>query len=91
MLTEGGATPDSQLTFAFRVATSRTPTPAELAVLRASLQKHTARFQQSPATAEQFLSQGESERNKALDVVDLAARTAVASILINMDEAISKD
>jgi hypothetical protein len=91
MLTEGGGSADSQLAFAFRLATSRTPTPGELAVLRASLQKYTDRFRQSPAAAEQFVSHGEAARNKSLDVVNLAAHTAVASIILNMDEAISKD
>jgi hypothetical protein len=91
MLTEGGRNADSQLTLAFRLATSRTPTASELATLRASLQKYTDKFQISPGSAEEFVKQGESPRNKALDVVQLAARTAVASVLLNMDEAISKD
>jgi hypothetical protein len=91
MLTEGGDSTDAQLTFAFRLATSRAPTPAELAVLRASLQRYTDRFHQSPAAAEQFVSHGEAARNKSLDVVNLAAHTAVASIILNMDEAISKN
>lgn len=91
MLTEGGSSPDSRLTFAFRLATSRAPTTAELATLRRSLQKYTERFRQSPGAAEQFVGQGEAPRNKSLDVVELAAHTAVASVLINMDESISKD
>jgi hypothetical protein len=91
MLTEGGNSADSQLTFAFRLATGRAPDAGELAVLRASLQKYTDRFRQSPTSAEQFVSHGEATRNKSLDVVNLAAHTAVASIILNMDEAISKD
>jgi hypothetical protein len=91
ILTEGGDSAETRLTFAFRLATSRTPTPSELAMLKTSLQKYTERFRQSPGAAEQFVSQGEAPRNKSLDVVDLAAHTAVASILINMDESISKD
>jgi len=91
MLTEGGTSADSQLAFAFRLATSREPTATELRTLRGSLQKYTGRFRQSPAAAEQFVNHGESPRNKSLDVVDLAARTAVASVLLNMDETISKD
>lgn len=91
MLTEVGSSADSKLTFAFRLATSRAPDTGDLAVLRASLQKYTDRFRQSPTAAEQFVSHGEAARNKSLDVVDLAAHTAVASIILNMDEAISKD
>jgi hypothetical protein len=91
MLHEGGTSTDSQLTFAFRVATSRMPTANELATLRSSLQKYSERFRQSPATAEKFVSHGEATRDKSIDTVDLAAHTAVASILLNMDESISKD
>ena len=91
MLIEGGSSADAKLTFAFRLATTRPPTADELAVLRASLQKFTERFRQSTATAEQYISHGESARNASLNVADLAAHTAVASIILNMDEAISKD
>jgi hypothetical protein len=91
MLAEGGSSADSQLTFAFRVATSRMPSADELATLRTSLQKFSERFRQSPGSAEQFVSHGEAARNKSIDTVDLAAHTAVASILLNMDESISKD
>ena len=60
MLTEGGSSPDSQLTFAFRLATSRAPTSGELTVLHASLRKYTDRFRKSPNVAEQFVSHGEA-------------------------------
>jgi hypothetical protein len=91
MLTEGGGSADSRLTFAFRLATGRSPTPAELSTLRSSLEKHTSRFRQSPGAAEQLVSHGESPRDKSLDVVELAAHTAVASMLLNMDETVSKN
>jgi hypothetical protein len=91
MLIEGGSSADSRLTFAFRLTTGRMPTAAELSTLRLSLEKHAARFQQSPAAAEQFVSHGESPRDKSLDVIELAAHTAVASVLLNMDETISKN
>jgi hypothetical protein len=91
MLTEGGKSTDSQLTYAFRLATSRTPTPSELATLRSSLQSFSERFHKSPDSAAQFITHGEAAQNKSIDTVDLAAHTAVASILLNMDESISKD
>jgi hypothetical protein len=91
VLTEGGTSSDARLTFAFRLAIGRSPTSAELSTLRASLEKHTGRFRLSPAAAEQFVSHGESPRDKSLDVIDLAAHTAVASVLLNMDETVSKN
>jgi mono/diheme cytochrome c family protein len=91
MMTEGGSSPDSQLKYAFRLATSRMPSPSELAMLVKSLQKYSERFHAAPDSAKDFVSHGESARNESLDCSDLAAHTAVASILLNMDESISKD
>jgi hypothetical protein len=91
MLVEGGSSADSQIAFAFRITTGRTPNTAELAILRTNLQTYLQRFQQSPTLAKEFVSHGESPRNETLDVTALAARTAVASVLMNMDESISKD
>jgi hypothetical protein len=90
-LAEGGNTEDARLAFAFRLTTSRAPTTKELTLLRGSLQKYQTRFRSSVKDAEKYLSQGESPRNTTFDAVDLAAHTAVASVLINMDEAISKN
>jgi len=91
MLVEGGDSPDSRLTFAFRTVTGRSPTTAELNKLRASLEKYVARYRQSPQAAEELVAHGESPRNKSLDVVELAAHTAIASVLLNLDEAVSKN
>jgi hypothetical protein len=91
MITEGGDTADARLTFAFRLATGRKPLPAELSALGASLEKYVARFRNSPAAAEELLSHGESPRDKSLDVVELAAHTAIASVLLNLDETVSKN
>jgi hypothetical protein len=91
ILKEGGDAEDGRLAFAFRLATSRAPTADELALVRASLAKYRARYRAAPATAEELLSHGESPRDKGLDAVELAAHTALASVLLNMDEAVSKD
>jgi hypothetical protein len=91
MLTEGGGSPEARLTFAFRLATSRKPSAAELDRLHKSLEKYLARYRQSPAMAEELVAHGEAPRNKALDVTELAAHTAIASVLLNLDEAMSKD
>ncbi|MEX2310516.1 MAG: DUF1553 domain-containing protein [Pirellulales bacterium] len=91
MLTEGGASANARITFAFRLATGRTPTTPELGRLRTSLENYTARFRHSPSEAEQFVGHGEAPRDKSLDVVELAAHTAVASVLLNLDETVSKN
>jgi hypothetical protein len=91
MLMEGGGSTETRLIFAFRLATGRTPSPEEHKALRASLKRYLAHFRQSPAAAEEFVSHGESPRDAAVDAVELAAHTAVASMLLNMDETLSKN
>jgi hypothetical protein len=91
VLTEGGTSTDARLTFAFRLATGRMPSAAELSTIRSSLEKYLARFRKSPSAAKEFVSHGESPRNESLDVAELAAHTAVASVILNLDETISKN
>jgi hypothetical protein len=79
------------LTFGFRLATGRRPEPAELEMLGKSLENYRVRYRQAPAAAEKLVSHGESPRNKSLEVTELAAHTAIASVLINLDEAVSKN
>ena len=43
-----------------------------------------------PADAEKYLNQGESPRDPNIDAAELAAYTAVANLLLNMDEAVTK-
>lgn len=91
MLVEGGDSPDARLTFAFRLATGRSPTSAELNKLRTSLEKYLVSYRQSPQAAQALVAHGESPRNQSLDVAELAAHTAIASVLLNLDEAVSKN
>jgi hypothetical protein len=55
------------------------------------LEKYVDRYRQSPAAAEELVAHGEAPRDKSLDVVQLAAHTAIASVLLNLDEAVSKN
>ncbi len=89
-MTEGGETPTIRLTFAFRLALSRTPSPAETAVLLKAYQQRLAKYQQDPAAAKALVAHGDSLRNESLPEPDLAAWTAVMSLILNLDEAITK-
>ncbi len=87
---EGGESTTSRLTFAFRLAISRTPNPTETAVLLKAYQQRLAKYQQDPAGAKALLSHGDSPRNESLHEPDLAAWTAVMSLILNLDETITK-
>ncbi len=90
MLVEGGQTPDEKLAFAFRLATARQPRARELAVLRKVLDRQLAVYGKDHAAALKLLSVGESPRNEKLDIAELAAWTTVASVILNLDETVTK-
>jgi hypothetical protein len=91
VLKQGPAGTDERLARAFRRVLARTPSAAELAVLRASLHEHLERYRKAPDAAVKLVSVGESPRDERLDAGELAAYTAVAGMILNLDEAITKE
>jgi hypothetical protein len=91
VLREGGTTPEGRLTLAFRLATGRPPRPAELGVLVAGLARHLDEYRRDPAAARKLISAGEAPRDERLDVGKLAAYTAEASLILNLDEVVTKE
>jgi hypothetical protein len=91
MIKEGGKSVDQRITFAFRSAVGRLPDAAELAMLRSSVERNEKRFRATPEAAEQYIGHGQAPRDKSIDSVELAAHTAVASIIMNMDETVTNN
>jgi hypothetical protein len=91
MLREGGMTSESQLTFGFRTCTARTPAAQELAVLIRVHADQLTHYQQNPAEAEKLLVIGASPRAEGLDPAEHAAMTMMANLILNLDEAITKE
>ncbi len=89
MMLEGGATTESRIRFAFRLATSRPPTSRELSVLLRIHDQQLARFRADQPSALKLLAVGESPRNEQLDQADLAAWTMVANTILNLDETVT--
>lgn len=89
MLTAGGS-PESLLATGFRLVTARQPKPAESKVLLTAYREQLARFRQQEDDAAALLGVGESPRNEQFDVSELAAWTTVASIILNLDETLTK-
>ncbi len=90
MLREGGPTDADRLAFAFRLATAQAPSEIELRETLKVLRAFRARYQADREAALEFLSQGEHPRDETLDVADHAAHAAVASLILNLDEVITK-
>ena len=71
--------------------TARKPSAKELEVLTRALMRYEDRYQTRPADAGRFLAHGEWTRDKSILEADLAAYTAVGSMILNLDETITKE
>jgi len=91
MMREGGATPQSRIRQGFRLATGREPRSAELSVLVTGWRRMEASFRGDRPAAERLLTVGETRTDPASDPAELAAYSVVASTLLNLDEAITKE
>ncbi|MBI3473410.1 MAG: DUF1553 domain-containing protein, partial [Candidatus Solibacter usitatus] len=90
MIREGGAEPGSRLRRGFRLVTGRAPSPAEEQILRDNLNFHLDYFASRQERARAYLSHGDSPSDPALDRRELAAYASVASLLLNLDEAVTQ-
>jgi Protein of unknown function (DUF1553)/Protein of unknown function (DUF1549)/Planctomycete cytochrome C/Concanavalin A-like lectin/glucanases superfamily len=88
---EGGTTPEGRITFAFRLATARKPQPLELQVLLDGYREHLADYRKDEKAARKLTSIGEAARDDKLDVVELAAFTTAAGVILNLDEVVTKE
>ena len=91
MMLEGGASPGDRIEFAYRLSTGRQPDDRRAAILLESYQHHLANYEADRKAALQLVSQGERPRNPELDLAELASYTTVASLILNLDETISKE
>jgi len=91
MMIEGGATPASRIAYAYKLATARSLEPRKSEVLLGSFQHYLDGFQTNPESARKLASEGDSPRDEKLNVSELAAYTTVASLILNMDETVTKE
>lgn len=82
---------DATLTQAFRWVTCRQPLADEMALLKAQLARFKAQQTADRDAALKLLSVGESKRDESLDVIEHAAWTGLCLMLLNLDEAVTKE
>ena len=79
-----------RIALAFRLATSRQPRPAETQILKRRLDALLAQFGSDAKAAEALLTVGESQRDASFDASEHAAYTALCSLILNLDETLTK-
>lgn len=79
-----------RLVRAFRLTLGRVPQADEVAVLQKTYDQQFGNFRADPKAAEELLKVGETKPPESADKVELAALTAVANVLLNLNETITK-
>jgi hypothetical protein len=82
ILKQGGASESSRAAYGFRLATARKPGPQELDTLLSSFDKSLRHFRDNPKEAEAVSGNPDAE---------LAAWTMFSNIVLNLDEAVTKE
>jgi hypothetical protein len=92
ILKEAPAQDRDRVRHGFRLVTGRYPQPNEERILSEGLQGYLKTYQADPAAAEALITQGASPVGVAdTEKPVLAAYTAMAGVIMNLDEAITKE
>ncbi len=89
ILKDGGSDDAARLRYAWRVALARPATEKETAILAKTLETQLATYAQDKSAAAALVKVGDLEKPASLDDSQLAAWTAVANVLLNLNETIS--
>ena len=89
-LKEGGPTPAERLPWTFRMATARRASAKELETLTRNLQVQVDYFNRNPQDATKLLSIGAKQYDRNLSATELAAYAMTASLILNLEEVITK-
>jgi len=88
---EGGSTPQSRGAHAWEVVTARKPSPFEQETLSKVYQKAFRKYLTTPDLARKLLAVGESSPDPALPSDEHAAMTIVTSMILNLDETLTRE
>jgi hypothetical protein len=81
---------DDQIVLAFRAAAGVKPRSSVLEILKEAYEEELAIFQGDLSRAEKLLAIGESPRDTKLDLASHAAMTIVTSMILNLDETLTR-
>ena len=90
VMLETGKSAQQKIERAFRLVTSRKPTAVETKILRSRLKTLKTQFAADTAAATELLKAGESPRDEKLNPIEHAAFTTLCSLILNLDETLTK-
>lgn len=90
MMRDGGADLAARIRHGFRLVTGRWPNADEVTALNRDFESHLTEFRARPESVKTLLQVGESPVDPRLDPCELATWTITASVLLNLDEFVTK-
>jgi hypothetical protein len=90
MMRETGTRPEDRVVVGFRLAAGRLPDADEKQLLLGHLQAQLEHFHRHPKEAARLLEVGEKRNDPAVAARELAAYAVIASLILNLDEVITK-
>jgi len=90
MMKEGGKTLAERTKFAYELAVARPPRASEQQVMTEVFDASLTRFRKDHDAAAKLLSTGESKRDESLDAAEHAAWTIIASMILNLNETLTR-
>jgi hypothetical protein len=91
MIREANSSSADRINHGMQLLLGRPASDDEHRLLGDELTQHLAAFKAAPATAGEFLGEGDSTVPAGTDQSELAAYTAIARILLNLDETLTKE
>jgi len=91
VLGEGGATDTERLDLLVRLCLARAPLAEERAILQRSLDRARQRYASDEPAARAATTLGDSTPDPRWPAAELAAYTTVSSLVLNLDETISRE
>ena len=91
VMKDSEAATEPRIDQAYKRVVSRSPTAGERDVLTQAYARYVASFRNNPRAAGKLLSVGESPHNTKLNTPELAAWTMVMSVILNLDEVVTKE
>ncbi|MDF1861640.1 MAG: DUF1553 domain-containing protein, partial [Verrucomicrobiales bacterium] len=91
MMKEGGDSPADRIAWGHKLILAREPDPRVLEILTSGYSDHISRYEGDSEAAKALVAIGKSTADSSLNPAELAALTNVASVIMNLDETVTKE
>jgi hypothetical protein len=90
MIGEGGTTPDSRISYGYKLATARAITPERLNVLKTLYSQEFARYKDDPKAAKAMSESQLGALPPGVSAQEAAALSVIGNVLLNLDAVLTK-